>query len=403
MTADYDGRVRGFPAFPRGTRVQRSALSWWGNAWIAAMEDSALDLEPLTKGRAYSYGGHVGSVTVSPGRAAAAVSAPDGSTYDTVVTLETLDDAQWQRFTTEVASQAGHIGALLDGEMPHDLAGAADDAGLPMLPGLGDLEGHCSCDELMQPCRHAAALCYQVARLLDEDPFVLLLLRGRSKGEVLEQLRAAHPPLPSAPAELPAPVTFAREAFGRPPAPLPDAPPLPAAGPPAVHVASALGVDRHGIRWLVADAAARAHEWLLTGEAPVSYDVWRDAVRLVATVRDVRVFTRLRDACGRPDELARAARAWEYGGAAGLDVLETPRPLTKGELVSANVSMAAAWDDEDAPAVAVSGNRWTLVGRGLQLRYGRDQRWYPYRDEGGEWWPAGAPQTNPAHALSESR
>lgn len=403
MTAGYDGRVRGFPAFPRGTRVQRSAHSWWGNAWIGAMEDSSLDVESLAKGRAYSYAGHVGSVTVSPGRVAAPVSAPDGSAYDAVVMVDTLTDRQWERLLAEVAARAGHIGALLDGEIPHDLVSAADDAGISLLPGQGELQAECTCDELEQPCRHAAALCYQVARLLDQDPFVLLLLRGRAQGELLERLRESGVTTADVEGELPPAVTFARDAYLALPAALPDPPEVPPATPPRVHVASALGVDRHGVAWLVADAAARARDWLASGEPQADFDAWRDAVRLVATLRDVRVFNRLRDACGRPDELARAARAWEYGGAAGLDVLETPRPLTKGELVSASVSMAAAWDDEDAPAVAASGNRWTLVGRGLQLRYGRDQRWYPYRDEGGEWWPAGAPQTNPALALADLR
>ncbi len=40
------------------------------------------------------------------------------------------------------------------------------------------------------PCPHTAALCYQLARLLDQDPFVLLLLRGRGERELLDDLQA---------------------------------------------------------------------------------------------------------------------------------------------------------------------------------------------------------------------
>jgi hypothetical protein len=199
----------------------------------------------------------------------------------------------------------------------------------------------------------------------------------------------------------PAPASLARAAFELPPAPLPPPPPLPAAPAQPVDVPSALGVDRDGIRWLVADAATRAREWLATGEPPAELDAWADTVRYAATHREHRLFVRLREACGRPDELARAAKSWEYGAAFGLDVLESPRALTKRELVAAGVSIAAAWDTEDAPAFAVAGNRWTLVGRGLQLRYGKDSRWYPYRDEGGEWWPAGPAQLDPAVALAD--
>jgi hypothetical protein len=44
-------------------------------------------------------------------------------------------------------------------------------------------------------------------------------------------------------------------------------------------------------------------------------------------------------------------------------------------------------------------NRWTVEGLGLQLRYGRDGRWYPYRQECGAWWPAGPPDRDAAAAL----
>ncbi|OSC47127.1 hypothetical protein B5181_42380, partial [Streptomyces sp. 4F] len=71
----------------------------------------------------------------------------------------------------------GHIAALLDKELPHSLA----DCGVPLLPGPGDLAPQCSCPDSGHPCKHAAALCYQTARLLDADPFVLLLLRGRGE------------------------------------------------------------------------------------------------------------------------------------------------------------------------------------------------------------------------------
>jgi uncharacterized Zn finger protein len=65
----------------------------------------------------------------------------------------------------------------------------AEAAGVELLPVIGDLEPACTCDA-WDHCSHTAALSYQVARLLDEDPFVLLLLRGRDRGTVLEALGA---------------------------------------------------------------------------------------------------------------------------------------------------------------------------------------------------------------------
>jgi uncharacterized Zn finger protein len=186
--------VLGFPAFPDGIRrIPRFARSWWGRAWLAAMEETALDATQLRKGRRFAYGGHVGPITVSPGRLTAIVYGDDGTPYQTEVEVERLSDAQWDRFLGAVAVRAGYLAALLDREVPRELVEAAEDADVPLLPGLGDLQPHCSCPDWEFPCRHAAALCYQSAWLLDADPFVLLLLRGRSAERVLGDLRRPPP------------------------------------------------------------------------------------------------------------------------------------------------------------------------------------------------------------------
>ncbi|NEA14484.1 SWF or SNF family helicase, partial [Streptomyces halstedii] len=58
------------------------------------------------------------------------------------------------------------------------------------------------------------------------------------------------------------------------------------------------------------------------------------------------------------------------------------------------------WEDGDAPRLRPSHNRWTVVGAGTQLRYGRDGRWWPYRKERGRWVPAGPAGEDPAGVLA---
>jgi len=180
----------GFPAFPATRRRPgRFARTWWGNAWLQAMEDTSLDLAQLKHGRRFAYAGLVGPITVSPGRLAAQVTNDDGAVHHTVVLVDRLDGGQWRRFLDEVAAKAGHIAALLDRDMPHDLVEAAAAADVSLLPGIGDLQPECDCDGWELPCRHAAALCFQTAWLLDADPFVLLLLRGLGQEELTGELR----------------------------------------------------------------------------------------------------------------------------------------------------------------------------------------------------------------------
>ena len=52
----------------------------------------------------------------------------------------------------------------------------------------GDLIPDCSCPDNGYPCKHAAALCYQTARLLDEDPFVLFLTQSYAARERLGEM-----------------------------------------------------------------------------------------------------------------------------------------------------------------------------------------------------------------------
>jgi uncharacterized Zn finger protein len=61
-------------------------------------------------------------------------------------------------------------------------------AGVEVLPYGSELECVCPCDSWVQPCRHALALVYQLGWWVDEDPFVLLHLRGRSREDVLAGL-----------------------------------------------------------------------------------------------------------------------------------------------------------------------------------------------------------------------
>jgi uncharacterized Zn finger protein len=183
-------RAVGFPAFPVTKRKPgRFARTWWGNAWLQALEDTSLDLAQLKRGRRFAYAGLVGPITVSAGRIAAQVTNDDGQVHHTVVLVDRLSDAQWRRFLDEVAAKAGHIAALLDRDMPHDLVDAAAAADVPLLPGIGDLQPECDCEGWELPCTHAAALCFQAAWLLDADPFVLLLLRGLGQEDLTDELR----------------------------------------------------------------------------------------------------------------------------------------------------------------------------------------------------------------------
>ncbi|MEU3186253.1 SWF or SNF family helicase [Streptomyces sp. NPDC006923] len=400
------------------------AQSWWGRAWLKALEDTALDGEQLKRGRRHARQGAVGAVSVRPGRITAVVRDRDGTAHRSDVLLQQLSEEEWERFLEMAVDRAGHIAALLDREMPPHLVEDASGAGVELLPGIGDLEPECTC-EAWDHCPHSAALCYQVARLLDQDPFVLLLMRGRTERGLLDELqvrsvsRAARAQLEPPPGEAPAGAGVpAAEAFAAQDIlpPLPAPPPLPqeAGRPPVLGTAADPSevVDEGALEFLAGDAAARALRMLSDALSPgherqpleTELTPGQDAVRLAASTSDARLTERLASGTGRSrTELDLAVRAWRFGGAAALAVLEeewTPEPEA---LRRAAAALEAAWDDGDRPPLRAGGaGRWTVKNGTAQLRYGRDGRWWPYREEDGRWVPAGPAGHDPAAALADA-
>ncbi|MEU9864128.1 SWIM zinc finger family protein [Streptomyces sp. NPDC047971] len=405
----HDDRRRTFPALaPLGAPDGRFAATWWGNAWVDALEDTALDPARLARGKSYAGRGHVDAITVSPGRVVAYVHGTRPRPYRTEIRLRTLGDDGWERFLDEVAARPDHIAALLDKDIPH-----AVEAVTGLLPAPGDLIPDCSCPDDGFPCKHAAALCYQSARLLDEDPFVLFLMRGRGEQEILAALtqrnaaRSAAEQTASAPstATVPARAAFAHDA-GRalappPPLPTPAHPGRPPAYPPDADAPDPLALDL-----LATEAAARAHSFLVTGHDPVAtLTPWQDAVRLAAahpgsglTASTRALYRDLAYALDRtPSDLARAVAAWRQGGLAGLAVLEEPWDPPAGPFDRARPALLAA----DFPAFRPWRNR--LSTRSLQLRFGRDGLWYGYESDADreDWWPRGTPDADPVGALTD--
>lgn len=425
MAEAQDSGARGFPAFAARKGGRARGQSFWAKAWTEAVEDTWPEEEPLKKGRAFARTGRIGPIAVSPGRISAEVYGGEYA-YTTVVTLRELDDQDWDLLWEKTADRPAETEALLAGELPEDLLEAVEDARVRLLPGYGDLDADCDCDALDHPCPHATALCYQVSWLLETDPWLLLLVRGRDADEAVEELKSEillramtdsdeeadedggteeENREAGAVPEGPLPGVDPVAAWARGASPLPAPPPLPAA--PAGTDEPVTGIEADPLEQLVTDAAVRARSLLayalgLTAEPAPPLDLWQDTVRIAAIHPDPRVPERLRETCGRPpQELDRAAAAWRTGGAAGLEVLEHTWSPSAQETARARAALSAGWEAEELPELEVRDNHWTSAGQGIQLRLGRDGRWYPYRRRPDGWWPSGPPHSDPSDVLVE--
>ena len=400
------------PSTPgRPAKRRTFGATWWGRAWVEALEQRArLDPNRLPRGRTYARHSRVGVLTVSPGEARTSVLGSRASAYRVTLRIRAFSDAEWEVVLDAIAARASHAAALLDGELSPGIVEDARAAGCDLLPGPGEIRTACSCPDWANPCKHAAAVCYLVADRLDEDPFELLLLRGRSREEVLAGLRtrrAAAAPAPT-PDDSKRPSldtgVVARDTYAawatRPADALPRLrPPLPSTEPgrPAALLTDAppgAAITATELATLAEDAARRAWS-LATGEGDgdlalsADADLARRAHAALGTARLAAMARR----SGRSDrQLVRLALAWSHGGADALGVLDDAWHPPADEVDAARELLRSA-----APRVRRSGDHISLPG-GVQLRLSRAGRWYPCQRRGGDWEVIGPGDPDPIAA-----
>ncbi len=214
----YDGW--GYPAStPRRTdkgikaRTQRGKFgeSWWAKRWIGALE--RLDMGArLQRGRSYARQGQVLSIAFAGATIKAKVQGSRARPYDVTIAIKPLSDAQWGQVAAELARQALFAAKLLAGEMPQEIEQAFAAAGVPLFPQRArDLTTDCSCPDYANPCKHIAAVYYLLGERFDDDPFLIFQARGRSREQIIAELRGlrsaevAEADAPAAPQAEPAP------------------------------------------------------------------------------------------------------------------------------------------------------------------------------------------------------
>src|SRR3954470_10863897 len=219
-------------------RSERGAIgsTWWSRRFVAVLESLSMGGR-LTRGRTYARKGQVLELGVRPGVVTSTVQGSRPQPYQVSVGFAVLPEEAWQAVESALASQALYRAQLLAGELPAELEQLFADAGAPLFPvSQRELSMRCTCPDVAVPCKHIAATFYLLAERFDDDPFELLLWRGRSRADLLADLGAgegAEAPakavrlgparvLPALPA---LDVASALDRFWLPPVPLPARPP----------------------------------------------------------------------------------------------------------------------------------------------------------------------------------
>ena len=185
---------------------QTETRQWWVERWLELL-DSYRFKKRLERGRNYAREGNVLSIEFRDTMILADVQGSEAEPYKVSLSLEPLvdedreqalkrmsqppfSDEDWDCVIQSLSEKAIFSAQLLAGEMPSEIEQVFTSNGLSLFPyTLSDVRSRCTCPDKANPCKHIAAVYYQLGDRFSEDPFLIFQLRGRTREQILASLR----------------------------------------------------------------------------------------------------------------------------------------------------------------------------------------------------------------------
>lgn len=173
-----------------------------GKGWHAiALRDGAerlLGASRVSRGKADARAGKVQWLDVEAGLARGDVLDADGELYQARLELPAFRAGDREAFLQVARTRPELPARMAGGTYPQEIEAELARSEVSLLPrDATELSHDCSCLDWPGPCRHVAALLYVLVEAVDEQPVLLLTLRGLA----LEDLVAPREPAPASGAD----------------------------------------------------------------------------------------------------------------------------------------------------------------------------------------------------------
>ncbi len=167
--------------------------NWWSRRWIEILEDT-IDIGRLSRGRSYARNGQVVGIEIEPGLVTASVQGTRKNPYQIRLGFETLTEKARSLLLFRFRERASFAAKLLAGEMPEEMEKVFKEAGVPLFPNKSAIQRFkCSCPDDAAPCKHIIAVLFLLAEVFDDDPFLILKLRGINRDVLINLLTIETP------------------------------------------------------------------------------------------------------------------------------------------------------------------------------------------------------------------
>ncbi|GAB4321440.1 MAG: hypothetical protein Kow0069_25720 [Promethearchaeota archaeon] len=178
-----------------GNQPVGATETWWAAKWIDAVLALGQNYRNrLPRGKSYAESGAVVELDVEQGRVTAKVLGTFFPFYDVEIRLPVVPENEWPGILEKMSRTMRAAARLVCGEMPEDVERAFDGSPHSLFPRTeSDLTHSCTCPDYQERsrlvrnfvCKHVAAVHFELARVLDADPFLLFELRGMDKKSLM--------------------------------------------------------------------------------------------------------------------------------------------------------------------------------------------------------------------------
>ncbi|HAJ61455.1 MAG TPA: hypothetical protein DCP31_21200 [Cyanobacteria bacterium UBA8543] len=171
------------------TNYEIETPEWWVQRWNDLLNSYRFK-KRLERARNYAREGNVLSIEFKGPEVLAKVQGTAPEPYQVSLSIDPFTEEDWNYVVETMAQEAIYSAQLLAGELPQNIEQVFTANGLSLFPfTLPDIHSRCSCPDPQNPCKHIGAVYYQLGDRFSEDPFVLFQLRGRTKAQILDDLR----------------------------------------------------------------------------------------------------------------------------------------------------------------------------------------------------------------------
>ena len=169
------------------------ATHWWSRKLLSIIKSFGWE-NRMTRGVRYARAGQVLRINVDKGKVEAEVQGSARKPYKISIVFPIIGDSVWNKVLDSLKNRPEMISSLLGGIVPTQIEDIFLENGTSLFPEKSkELDMSCSCPDYANPCKHIAAVFYVLAENFDNDPFLILNMRGRDRKDILSAISLPAP------------------------------------------------------------------------------------------------------------------------------------------------------------------------------------------------------------------